>query len=514
MNIATTSSSSSNVLQTVLQSQSVAAQSANQALIAAAATRNHQLAIDQMHSSVPSHPTLQSLPTFGDGMMATSSSAYSNDNIAASAIGTMYPSLSNVTVGPTGDSLLYRLGISPELGYLARPRPNRIPTLIIPGCTRILNGSRGTQYSSSDRTSNAAASSSSGARISDIQISAKQPYSTRDSISALTSEASTEVQGGPTIAEMSISHSYPSVVTPTDSFPDPMMPTMPTTNSPSATGYGHRDNFPVGIDQSSADVPTYTYGRIRRYNPSIGRYGKWEPLLAFDPIRNDDSGLYMDRPCVIQLKRGGMIRYFPRIVSEHRRSFLAQKCRDCQEYRQYKFGPGGLSNEPRVHVLLSSSAASEGISCDSPFIAPGYQYHGIRMQAQPLSIEPAFEALSTELAATYQFPNQEWNIGCDAIVYRNGNDNIGWHSDDTQGESKVTCIVPECPGERPRPVYVRPKKNAKTPLQDDDEEIQLFVRQGDGCKFVDDPCSFYLYLIFILTHCLRLCVCDHASVQR
>lgn len=111
------------------------------------------------------------------------------------------------------------------------------------------------------------------------------------------------------------------------------------------------------------------------------------------------------------------------------------------------------------------------------------------MQAQPLSIEPAFEALSTELAATYQFPNQEWNIGCDAIVYRNGDDNIGWHSDDTQGESKVTCIVPECPGERPRPVYVRPKKKAKTPLQDGDEEIQLFVRQGDGCKFVDDPCT-------------------------
>ena len=115
------------------------------------------------------------------------------------------------------------------------------------------------------------------------------------------------------------------------------------------------------------------------------------------------------------------------------------------------------------------------------------------MQAQPIDSEPAIAALSTELASVYGLP--EWNIGCDAIVYRNGNDNIGWHSDDTQGESKVTCIVPESPGVS-RPVHVRPKKSVKNPLRDGDEEIQLFVRQGDGCKFI-------VLAIFLLIKKLR-----------
>ena len=300
--------------------------------------------------------------------------------------------------------------------------------------------------------------------------------------------------GGPRIAEFSIADTapiptqqvqpvFPMVVTPTDTDLCGPMPAAPVTISPSVNGYGHRSNFPPGADINREGVPRYTYGRLRRYNDSEGKYGNWEPLIAYDPLRAGDADLYMNEPCEVHLKRGGMIRYFPRIVSEKRRDILAQKCRDFQEYRQYKFGPGGLANEPRVHVLLSSKAAvpMSGDYASTIEAAPGYKYHGIKMQAQPLSSEPVFEALSAELAAVYEFPNQEWNIGCDAIVYRNGNDNIGWHSDDTQGESKVMCIVPESPGIS-RPVHIRPKRNAKKILTDGDEEIQLFVRQGDGCK--------------------------------
>jgi len=303
----------------------------------------------------------------------------------------------------------------------------------------------------------------------------------------------------------------PKVVTPTNSFPAPIVPAASSVlrsnliatalaapvvpnnllatastdpvvpNNPFAAGYGHRSNFPCDVDVQNYDIPKYTYGRIRRYDESTGQYGSWESLIAYDPVRPGDSSLYMDRPCVTQLKRGGTIRYFPRIVSEERRNHLAQKCRDFQEYRQYKFGPGGLANEPRVHVLLSAYAAAPNGDASSSTAALGYQYHGIRMQAQPLDSEPAIAALSTELASAYGLP--EWNIGCDAIVYRNGNDNIGWHSDDTQGESKVTCIVPESPGVS-RSVHVRPKKSAKKPLRDGEEEIQLFVRQGDGCESI------------------------------
>ena len=156
-------------------------------------------------------------------------------------------------------------------------------------------------------------------------------------------------------------------------------------------------------------------------------------------------------------------------------------------------------------MLLSANAAApvDGDNASTVEAAPGYRYHGIKMQALPLSSEPAFEALSTELAAAYEFPNQEWNIGCDAIVYRNGNDNIGWHSDDTQGESKVMCIVPESP-DISRPVYVRPKRTATKILTDGDEEIQLFVRQGDGCKWNMCIVPIYKYPCGLISDLLLL----------
>ena len=350
---------------------------------------------------------------------------------------------------------------------------SRQPTRIVPGCTSHLANDTG------------------GARTGGMRI---------DNARQLCFAGNRAVAGAPTgphlprIADFSISNSAPPltqqcrpmspmVVTPTDAEPCGPIPTAPVTNIPSVNGYGHRSNFSPGTDINREDVPRYNYGRLRRYNESEGKYGNWEPLIAYDPDRAGVADLYTDEPCEVYLKRGGMIRYFPKIVSEERRATLAQKCRDFQEYRQYKFGPGGLANEPRVHVLLSAKAAApmSGDNASTIGAAPGYRYHGIKMQAQPLSSEPVFEALSTELAAVYEFPNQEWNIGCDAIVYRNGSDNIGWHSDDTQGESKVMCIVPESPGIS-RPVHIRPKRNAKKILTDGDEEIQLFVRQGDGCK--------------------------------
>lgn len=510
----TTFRSSNHAPQSILQSQPVTDQSVQHAL--ASALLKHQLALDELHSSAQ-QPSLQFLQSLGGAMMAPSSSTDSYDNIAPSTIAALNASSaafsSSLTYGPSKGSSLYRLGISPGLSYAARPRPSLKPTQIVPGCTLDMHESS-VHHSSGGLADNGITSGLPEPRMSHMQMNAAQPYpagNTHDYFSSMPNEASTQ---GPRVAEMSICHSKPSVVTPTGSFLGPMTPTMLTTNVPFVTGYGHQSNFPVGTDFSDdGDVPTYTYGRLRRYNEKTGRYGEWEQLLAHDPVRTGPNGLYMDRPCIIHLKRGGMIRYFPRIISEERREYLAEKCRDFQEYRQYKFGPGGLANEPRVHVLLSTRATRVDSDDATPIVAPGYQYHGIRMQAQPLSSEPAFEALSAELAAKYHFPKQEWNIGCDAIVYRNGNDNIGWHSDDTQGESKVTCICPQSPGGASRPVYVRPKKNSKAPLLDGDEEIQLFVRQGDGCKFFGKTFQFFVNAVILCSSSsLLILSCDYTHV--
>ena len=414
----------------------------------------------------------------------------------------MLPPPSGRNMQHAGTPESYQIGTSPGLlmagpsRHAAHPqllwyRPaGRQPTRIEPGCTFHLANGTG------------------GARIGDISIHNAPPFCFAGNHVVAGTPARPH---SPRIAEYSIANTAPMhqvkaspmVVKPTDADPSAPMPTAPVKNSQSVNGCGHRSNFPSDVDIKQEDI--YIYGRLRRYNESEGKYGSWETLHAYDPVRAGDSGLYMDRWCEVQLKRGGTIRYFPRIVSEGRRAVLAQKCRNFQEYRQYKFGPGGLANEPRVHVLLSANAAVpvDGDNASTVEAAPGYRYHGIKMQALPLSSEPAFEALSTELAAAYEFPNQEWNIGCDAIVYRNGNDNIGWHSDDTQGESKVMCIVPESP-DISRPVHIRPKRTATKILMDGDEEIQLFVRQGVGCKWNMCIVPIYKYPCGLISDLLLL----------
>ncbi|GMH99295.1 hypothetical protein TrST_g3156 [Triparma strigata] len=81
-------------------------------------------------------------------------------------------------------------------------------------------------------------------------------------------------------------------------------------------------------------------------------------------------------------------------------------------------------------------------------------------------------------------PDEKWNIGVDLIVYRDGNDSMGFHSDDNQGETSVLALVVEC--KEARPVYIRPHRNVAR--AEGDEEVQLFVRQGDAYE-LDAGCQ-------------------------
>ena len=100
------------------------------------------------------------------------------------------------------------------------------------------------------------------------------------------------------------------------------------------------------------------------------------------------------------------------------------------------------------------------------------------MKAQPIDLVPEVASYAKELAKMYNLPNEQWDIGVDLIVYRDGDDSIGWHADDTQDESVVLCVVVDAPGE-PRPVHIRPNKRAKQ-LSEGDEEIQLHIGEGMG----------------------------------
>ncbi len=88
------------------------------------------------------------------------------------------------------------------------------------------------------------------------------------------------------------------------------------------------------------------------------------------------------------------------------------------------------------------------------------------------------ESLHRFVGALYDL---NFNIGVDVLIYRNGLDGCGWHSDNTQGERCVACVVLE--SEAPRIVKFRPKIAKGSTLQLGDEQLELWISQSDAYAF-------------------------------
>jgi len=271
-----------------------------------------------------------------------------------------------------------------------------------------------------------------------------------------------------------------------------------------------------GNDQQSSSSNTIV-GRIRRYSEQTKSYRKWEDIVYTPTTTNRDHGTtkHDDQRIVIGLHRGGKLTFYPNMLPiGKQRVELQTAMRTCKLYRQYTRSQ--VYYEPRFHVLLSQSAevdvSSSPTDAESLSLtaARGYSYHGVTMRAQPISQVPAISTYAAELATLYNLPNQTWDIGVDCIIYRDGHDSIGWHADDSQGESIILCVViahsPSCSSNNsksrtgdfdssnncgnnipPRSVHIRPKNNihgkkkkSKCHLQEGDEEIQLYTHEGDG----------------------------------
>ena len=141
-----------------------------------------------------------------------------------------------------------------------------------------------------------------------------------------------------------------------------------------------------------------------------------------------------------------------------------------------------------VHVLLSSNHytnndddgdwSDEGKGDDTNHnIAAGYSYHRGNSRRKAISTIPDIEEIASDLAGLYSLPNREWNIGVDAIIYNNRNDHEALFPDCSQGVVLIlyTFVV----GDHDSQVIFKPK-NSVEPLQEDDEEIILFLDQGDA----------------------------------
>jgi alkylated DNA repair dioxygenase AlkB len=217
-----------------------------------------------------------------------------------------------------------------------------------------------------------------------------------------------------------------------------------------------------------------TMGRIRYFNENLGSYGPWKDIFG-GSVGDTESII------TLNLSRGGMLRILCNILPQNKRKDLSRAMHDCKLYRQYSLSRNNDFmgfQEPRSHVLLSSRAKAtldnDEVS-DNERHQPGYSYHGVNMKAHPIDLVPEVASYAEELATRYNLPR--WDIGVDMIAYKDGGDSIGWHADDTQGESVVVCVVVDAPGEV-RPLCIRPKRTKQ--LGHGDEEIQLFIAEGDG----------------------------------
>lgn len=167
---------------------------------------------------------------------------------------------------------------------------------------------------------------------------------------------------------------------------------------------------------------TRVIGRRREYNAETGGYGPWSDISISDD-ENDKR---------IHLSRGGKLVFRPNILSVEEKSTLNVAMQNCKLFRQYSFGE--TYAEPRSHVLLSSKIKSDEKCGSDQSRHPGYVYHGICMKAYPLDQVPEVERLAERLAKLHGI--NEWNTGVDMIAYKDGEDRMGWHADDTQGMSE------------------------------------------------------------------------------
>lgn len=225
----------------------------------------------------------------------------------------------------------------------------------------------------------------------------------------------------------------------------------------------------VQVQDNDGSPPGHIFGQTRRRNKN-GEWGKWKFLKAPEIQPGCDAKIGHS-VCTLEMgNSGASITYFPRMLPEERRKEVANSCRNCTSYRQYMVGP---TYEPRVHVLFSNNTQN------------GYKYHTVSMQSLPMSNEPVIESLANDLASYHELPNNEWNIGCNAVAYLDGHHSIGFHADDTQGEEKIFTYVPEAPDEN-RPVVFRTKRSGRGEKgpKPGDEEYCLFIRPGDACKYM------------------------------
>jgi hypothetical protein len=108
----------------------------------------------------------------------------------------------------------------------------------------------------------------------------------------------------------------------------------------------------------------------------------------------------------------------------------------------------------------------------------------VNMLAHPLSDFKTIEQVDEYVGDLFR---TDFNIGVDALCYRDGKDHIGFHADDTQGEDIVVSLTVESLCQRV--LRIKPKGDVCV----GDEQIDLFPCAGDGYSMDGHMQCHYLH---------------------
>jgi len=160
--------------------------------------------------------------------------------------------------------------------------------------------------------------------------------------------------------------------------------------------------------------------KIRQYDGT--KYGPYKAITLKECDAYQDYQGNLRFSWTHHLRRGGTVSVYPKFIGGDECQSLKEELGGTNdfEYRQYPVQNGF---EQRVHVLVScvDKPSSESTSSDEAIM---YKYHTTTMKAHyHVSELKALDTFSQRAAA--ETGVDQWEIGCDVLLYRNGNDKIG-----------------------------------------------------------------------------------------
>jgi hypothetical protein len=208
-----------------------------------------------------------------------------------------------------------------------------------------------------------------------------------------------------------------------------------------------------------------------------------------------------DSTCAFKLQRGGGIKIHSNMINPFDQIEVEEELmKHPKLFREYPIQGG---REPRANLFFHEKAI------DGESAQPGYKYRSTRMKAISYEGFKSLERVSKHTAEVCSVPY--WNIGVNVVYYRDGNDSIGYHSDNDQGEDKIlskfsctpllflftgvvvtlieqimhshsrlhaACLISSPP--TPRVVRIRVERKGKYLPAIGDEDIMLRLQAGDA----------------------------------